>query len=130
MGKLSNDIKEEAGLARGEDKRRLLHWGFDAYLSVVIVVLYAFSLYFAYSLTRITSGAPAAWYVIILALVLLLMRRVVDLYIFLQQKSTLATAEETVLSFFVALLFTSGLYMLARAFRRQLTAAQETQNHP
>jgi hypothetical protein len=108
----------------------LLYWGFADYLSVVIMALYALGLYFAFSLTRITRGAPAAWYVVIAALALLLFRRAVELYYDVQTQSSISDTEETVLSFFVALFLSTGLLMLARTFRRQLRASQETQPSP
>jgi hypothetical protein len=108
----------------------LLYWAFSDYLSVVIIALYVLGLYFAYSLTRITHGAPAAWYVIIAALVLLLLRRGVELYYDVQTQVGLANVEETILSFFVALFLSTGLFMLARTFRRQLRSSQEGQFQP
>jgi hypothetical protein len=108
----------------------LLYWGFAEYLSILIIVLYALGLYFAYSLTRITRGAPTAWYVIILALALLLMRRAVELYNSIQTQTSLSDTEETVLSFFVALFLSTGLLMLMRTFRRQLRVAQESRTQP
>jgi hypothetical protein len=109
---------------------RLLYWGFSDYLSIAIIALYALGLFFAYSLIRITRGGPAAWYVIILALALLLMRRTVELYNGLQVQDSLSDTEETVLSFFVALFLCAGFFMLTRAFRRQLRVDQESQMQP
>jgi hypothetical protein len=102
----------------------LLYWGVAEYLSVIIIALYALGLYFAYSLTRITRGAPTAWYVIILAFALLLMRRAVELYDGLQAQAGASNTQETVLSLFVALFLSTGLFMLSRTFRRQLRVAQ------
>ncbi len=104
----------------------MLYWGVTDYLSIVIIVLYALGLYFAYSLTRITRGAPAAWYVIILALVLLLIRRAVELYYGVQAQALTSDVEEAVLSLFVALFLAAGLFMLTRSFRKQLRVSQES----
>ena len=108
----------------------MLYWGLADYLSIAIIALYAASIYFAYSLTRITGGAPTAWYVIIAALVLLLLRRAVELYYDLQAPLSLSDTEEIVLSFFVALFFSTGLYMLLRTFRRQLSLALVSRTQP
>lgn len=104
----------------------MLYLNFADYLSFVILALYALSVYSAYSLTRITRGAPTAWYVIVIALALLLLRRTLDLYYGLQTEATLAYTEETTVSFLVALFLSTGLMMLARTFRRQLKIAQQS----
>lgn len=108
----------------------MFYWGAEEYLSIVIIALYALGLYYAYSLTRITGGAPLAWYVIIAALALLLLRRVVELYTDVQVQASLTDIEETVLSLFVALFLSTGLLMLARTFRRHLKVHQESQLQP
>jgi hypothetical protein len=108
----------------------LLYFGFEQDLSILTIPVYALGVYYAYSLTRITRGAPAAWYVIILALVLLLLRRVVGIYPDLQAPASVSDIEETVLAFLVALLLSVGLLMLARTFRRQLKISQELQTRP
>jgi hypothetical protein len=121
LGTLCNSI-------RGKRERRragLLYWDLADYLSVMIIVLYVVGLYAAYSLTRIARGAPAAWYVIIMALALLLLRRVVELYYDVQTNVPLFNNAETALSFFVALFLSAGLVMLTRGFRRQLRASQD-----
>lgn len=112
------------------DHTQLLYWGFADDLSLASIALYAVCVFFAYSLTRMTRGAPAAWYVIILAFVLLLLRRVIGLYMDVQTQVSAAETDETVLSFFVSLFFTLGLFMLSRSFRRQLRLAQETPTQP
>lgn len=116
-------------MARREHTQ-LLYWSFADDLSLGSIVLYALCVFFAYSLTRMTRGAPAAWYVIVLALVLLLLRRVIGLYVDVQTQVTASETEETLLSFFVSLFFALGLFMLSRSFRRQLRLAQETQTQP
>lgn len=110
---------------RRESAHALLYWSLADYLSIVSIALYAVSIYFAYSLTRMTGGAPTAWYVIILALVLLLLRRAVGLYLDVQTQISVTETEETILSTFVALFFSLGLLMLSRSFRRQLHLSQE-----
>lgn len=108
----------------------MLYWGFADDLSIIIIALYAACVYFAYSLTRITGGAPAAWYVIIVALMLLLLRRVVELYFDVQRPPTFSDTEEGLLSLLVAAFFLLGLYMLSRTFSRQLRIALANQTQP
>jgi hypothetical protein len=118
---LRNSIRGKRELRRAG----LLYWDFADDLSVGIIVLYVVGTYAAYSLTRIARGAPAAWYVIVAALALMMLRRVVQLYYDVQTTVPSATASENVLSLLVALLLSAGLVMLTRAFRRQLRASQD-----
>ena len=104
----------------------MLYWSLNDDLSIVIMVLYALSIYFAYSLTRMTSGAPAAWYVIIFSFLLVLVRKAVQVYFDVQTASIpFSEIEESILSIVVSLCLAVGLYMLLRAFRRQLVISRE-----
>lgn len=105
----------------------MLYWGLPEYLGIVVIFLYALSSYLAYSITRLTSGAPTAWYVVIVAFVLTILRRGVELYFDVQAAPSSSTTEQGLMSVVVASLFVLGLYMLAQTFRRQLRAAQAGQ---
>jgi hypothetical protein len=62
----------------------LFYWGFDDYLALIILLLSALSIYYAFSITRIAKGAPRGWYVIIAALAIGFIFRVTQLYLDVQ----------------------------------------------
>ena len=95
-------------------------------VSIVIVVLSALSIYLAYDITRITSGAPRAWYVIILAFAVLLVRRATQTYFDILSPSNDIDIEEAIATLVVVVLFVVGLFMLNRTFRKQLRVARES----
>ena len=95
-------------------------------VSIVIVALSALSIYLAYDITRITSGAPKAWYVIILAFAVLLVRRATQAYFDILSPSNDIDIGEAIITLVVVVLFVVGLFMLDRTFRRQIRATQGT----
>jgi hypothetical protein len=95
-------------------------------VSVFIVVLSALNAYLAYSITKITNGAPRAWSVIILAFIVLMAARVTQLYFDVQSPMDLIDLAEAVITLTVIILFAVGLTMLKRTFRRQLKVAKES----
>ena len=90
---------------------------------MAILILSALSMYLAYDLTRITKGAPTAWYVIIAAFGLLFVWRATELYFDVQSASAMIDMQEAIVALFVGFLFVIGLFMMARSFRRQLKAS-------
>ena len=101
---------------------------FDAgnVISILIVMLSAICIYLAYSITRITSGAPTAWYVIIAAFAVLLITRTVEAYYDVLSPGSGISTDEAVITLIVIVLFVVGLYMLNSTFRKQLRVAQES----
>jgi hypothetical protein len=93
-------------------------------VSIVIVALSALCIYLAYDITRITSGAPKAWYVIILAFAVLLVRRATQAYLDILSPSNDVDVEEALVTLVVVALFVVGLLMLDRTFRKQVMVSQ------
>jgi glycopeptide antibiotics resistance protein len=102
----------------------LIYWGVDDDLTVIIIALSALSMYFAFDITRITRGAPRAWYVVIGGFVVLFVFRISQLYFDVQSSLDIINIDETTISLFAGVLFAIGLFMLARSFRSQQRAAQ------
>jgi glycopeptide antibiotics resistance protein len=102
----------------------LIYWGVDDDLTVIIIALSALSMYFAFDITRITRGAPRAWFVIIAGFVVLFVFRVMQLYFDVQSPQDIISIEEATISLLAGVLFAAGLFMLARSFRSQQRAAQ------
>jgi hydrogenase-4 membrane subunit HyfE len=94
-------------------------------VSIATAALSALCIYLAYDITRITSGAPKAWYVIILAFVVLLVRRITQAYFDILSPSNDIDIGEATITLVVVVLFVIGLFMLNRTFRKQLVATQE-----
>jgi hypothetical protein len=96
------------------------------YLTIIAMVLNVLNVYLAYTLTRVTGGAPKAWYVIIGAFALLFARNVFQLYVDINiniRNYALGVEHETI-SVAVQILFSIGLYMLLQTFQRQLKVRQ------
>jgi hypothetical protein len=104
----------------------LLYWGFSDDLAAVVVVLMALSVYYSLEITRVSKGAPRAWYLFIAAFSTCLVYRLVQLYFDVQSSSNLINNWEVSLSLAAGLLLLGGLVMLTRSFRRQLKAIQPT----
>ena len=102
----------------------MIYWGVDDDLAVIIIVLSALSMYLAFDITRITRGAPLAWYVVIGGFVVLFVFRISQLYFDVQSSQDIINIDETTISLFAGVLFAIGLFMLARSFRSQQRAAQ------
>jgi hypothetical protein len=94
-------------------------------VSVFIVVLSGVNAYLAYSIAKITNGAPRAWYVIIIAFIVLMAARVTQLYFDVLSPMDLIDFAEAVITLSVIILFAVGLTMLRRTFRRQLKVAKQ-----
>jgi hypothetical protein len=97
---------------------------------MVIVALSAICIFLSYDITRITSGAPRAWYVIILAFAVLLGSRAFEAYNDILSPTGDIDLEETLITLLVLVLFVIGLYMLDSTFRRRLRVSQENASLP
>jgi uncharacterized membrane protein YjjP (DUF1212 family) len=102
----------------------LLYWGFEDDLAVAVVVLSAVCIFYAFSITRVTRGAPRGWYVMIVAFVVGFVFRATQLYFDVQSPSNIIDEEEAVISLLALLLFVAGLWMLNSSFRRRMKAAE------
>jgi hypothetical protein len=102
----------------------LIYWGLDDDLTVTILVLSALSIYLAFDITRVTKGAPRAWYFIISAFVVAFVFRAVQLYDDVQSPSDIINVQEAAISLIAAVLFVVGLWMLNSSFRKRLKAVQ------
>jgi RsiW-degrading membrane proteinase PrsW (M82 family) len=105
----------------------LLYWGLGDDLASAVVVLMALSVYFSLAITRVSRGAPRAWYLFIAAFSTCLVYRAVQLYFDTQSSSSLINNWEVLLSLIAGALLLGGLVMLTQSFRRQLKAIQPTQ---
>lgn len=101
----------------------MIYWGLDDELVLLIIALSVLSIYFAFDITRITRGAPRAWYVVIAGFVVLFAYRVVQLYFDVQTPQDIISVEEASISLLAGALFAAGLFMLDRCFRAQQKAA-------
>jgi len=101
----------------------LVYWSLADTLAVALVVFDAWSILLAYSIARLTGGAPRAWYLITSAFGVLLASTITRLYFDIQTPDTLITDTETSISLVVGVLLAAGLFSMLRAFRRQLKAA-------
>ena len=104
----------------------MLYWGLDDYLAAAIIIISALSVYVSVDITRISSGAPRAWQLIILAFTAMLVYRAVQLYYDTQSESNLIDDWEALLSLIAGLLLLGGLAMLDLSFRKHSKAAGQT----
>ena len=95
----------------------------DAFASVV-VVLSALSILMAYRITRISRGAPEAWYVIIAAFVARFVYTVFILYVDILTPADTIDPGQTEAQMVTNVLFLVGLYMLDRAFMKAKLAQE------
>ena len=101
----------------------MVFWSLADTLTVALIVFDAWSILLAYTITRLTGGAPKAWYFITAAFVVLLISTVTRLYFDIQSPDSIIGDTETGISLIVGILLAVGLYLLLRTFQRQLTAA-------
>ncbi len=101
----------------------MVSWNFADTLAVVEIAFYAFSLFLAYNLTRLTGGAPKAWYLVVAAFGVLLVREVFRLYFDIQSPENMLDDLQVGISLLVSILFSIGLYLLFKTFQRHLTIA-------
>jgi hypothetical protein len=113
---------------RGPGAYRLLYFDIGNGMSIVIVALSALCICLAYDLTRITGGAPRAWYVIIAAFAVLSISRVIEAYFDIVSQSSDIDLGETMITLTVVVLFALGLFMLDRMFREQFKVAQDSKH--
>lgn len=102
----------------------MFYWGFDDDLAVVNLVLSVLSIYLAFGIARLTTGAPRGWYVIVAAFGVALIFRAAQLYFDVQSPSDVISVEEATISIVAGMLFVVGLYMLRSSFKRRLEAVQ------
>jgi hypothetical protein len=107
----------------GRSRHLLVYWTLADTLAVALIVLDAWSILIAYSIARLTGGAPKAWYVIIAAVGVLLVRTLAQLYFDVQSPDSVISDTETSISLLFGILFALGLLLLFRTFQRQLKAA-------
>jgi hypothetical protein len=103
----------------------LFYFDAGSVISIIIVALSAGCIYLAYDITRITAGAPKAWYVIIAAFAVLLVKRAGQAYYDIISRTNDISLDEATTTLMVVLLFVVGLYMLNRTFRKQFKVSQE-----
>jgi hypothetical protein len=101
----------------------LVYWSLADTLTVALIVFDAWSILLAYSITRLTGGAPKAWYFITAAFGVLLISTMTRLYFDIQSPDSIIGDTETGISLIVGILLAIGLYMLLNTFQRQLKAA-------
>jgi hypothetical protein len=106
----------------------LLYIDAASVISVVIAALCIVSIYLAYSITRITGGAPSAWYVIIAAFVVLSVTRAIQAYLDVLSPTNDIDIGEAITTLVVIILFVMGLFMLNRTFRKRLKVPLESSN--
>lgn len=94
-------------------------------ISIVIVVLSIICILIAYDMTRIASGAPRAWYVIISAFAVLFVSKSIQAYYDILSPTNEIAIEETLVTFAVLVLFVLGLFLLDRTFRGRMVASQD-----
>ncbi len=91
-------------------------------LGVIQIIVQVAAVYLAYRLTKIT-GAFRAWYMVILALVLMTVRRVTALMIeagsILALAGSIAFIDRIVLPLAISVLLSLGMFDLIRIFQRQ-----------
>jgi hypothetical protein len=103
----------------------LLYFDSGNIVSIATAVLCAVCMYLAYDITTITAGAPKAWYVIIAAFGVLLVKRTVQAYYDILIPGSGISTDEAITTLVVIIFFAVGLYMLDQTFRRQLKVSQE-----
>ena len=101
----------------------MVYWSLADTLAVALIAMDTLSIVIAYVLTRLTGGAPKAWYLIIAAFGVLLIRTVIQLYFDIRSPDSLISDTETAISLSVGVLFAIGLFWLLKTFQRQLRAA-------
>ncbi len=106
----------------------MVYWDFADTLTIGVLILDAWSIVLAYGLTRVTGGAPKAWYLIIAAFGVRLIRMSVWLYLDVQSPETMIGEVQEGISLVVAALFAIGLFLLLRTFRRTVEAAGPNQS--
>ena len=102
----------------------MIYWGLADDVATVVLIFGGISIYLAYGLTNLTGGAPRAWYLIISAFAVLFITGAVDLYFDVQKAVGRMALEEQSILLVVVLLFTTGLFMLTRTFRENLSPDQ------
>lgn len=105
----------------------MLYFSAGNLISILITILSAICIYLAYGITRITEGAPRAWYVIVAAFTVLLVTTTIQAYYDVLSPGNDISLDESIVTLIVVVLFAIGLYMLNRTFRKQLNAALESQ---
>jgi hypothetical protein len=103
----------------------MLYWNFADDVAVAVMVFGALSMYLSYGLTRITGGAPRAWYLIILGFAVLFVRGAAELYYDVITPATTIDIGEEMILLVVVILFAIGLAMLTKTFQEHLKVAQE-----
>lgn len=100
----------------------MFYWGLDDDLVAVILAASILSIYFSYSITRVSKGAPRAWYVIIAAFAVATVYRAVQLYFDTQSPDSIVNDWEALISLVASVTLLGGLVMLKRSFQRNLEA--------
>jgi hypothetical protein len=103
----------------------LLYFTAGDIISIATAVVCAICMYVAYDITTITAGAPRAWYVIIAAFGVLLVKRTFEAYYDLLSPGSDINTDEAVMTLVMVILFATGLFMLDRTFRKQFKVSQE-----
>jgi len=98
----------------------MTYWTIADDIAVAVLVVGALCMYLSFGLTRMTSGAPRAWYVIIAAFAVLFVRGIPELYLDIQAPASRVDIFEETILLAVVVLFAIGLYMLTRTFQKQL----------
>jgi len=100
----------------------MFYWGLDDFVAALSVIVSVGNIYFAYHITRVSQGAPRAWWFIVAGFTMLVVFRTIQLYFDTQSASDLIDDTEAMLSLTVNSLLLVGLAMLDRGFRRQAGA--------
>jgi hypothetical protein len=104
----------------------MITWGLADDIAVVVLVFGAVNMYLSYGLTRMTGGAPRAWYVIISAFAVLFIRGAAELYFDVQTPVGVLDIEEQTILLIVVILFSIGLFLLTKTFRKQMDPGQRS----
>ena len=109
----------------------MLYFSAANVISVLVAVLSAGCMYLAYDLTRITAGAPRAWYVMVAAFAVLFISKIVTVYYDILSPAGDIGLTEAIIALVVLVLFVVGLSMLDMTFRRRLRVSEEeSSNRP
>jgi quinol-cytochrome oxidoreductase complex cytochrome b subunit len=108
----------------------LVYWTLADTLAVASIIFDAWSILIAYTITRLTGGAPKAWFLIIAAFGVLLIYTMTLLFFDIQSPDSLISDTETSISLIVGLLFAIGLFLLLKTFQRQVKAANPARPQP
>ncbi len=106
-----------------EEPLSMVFWSLADTLAVASIIFDAWGILIGYTLTRLTGGAPKAWYVIIAGFGVLAFKTLTQLYLHIQSPDNRISDMETAISLAVGILFAVGTFMLLRTFQRQLKAA-------